>query len=262
MALVVFHRQYRQKRIVREEVIEGVDVQEKSDIKTESIHHNNIQIKNKNPEARKFSEFSYSLNEKGKSLVLSFEALEGNSRKINGVTLVPVTPWTQYNVFYQPNTRKLEVVDLTSINSVVLGVGNNQDNFIARVLTTDTETLIYLRGRIKNVPGFKNILVIDEENSAQAFAYYSSKAKHFLEDNIRRRNSLGKVDVYKYLCLLETQVDILTKIVLEKDLVQDDNLKSILNEAVGCSACVKSAHKTLKKRLQYKKQVQFCQEYC
>ena len=262
MTLVVFHRQYRAKRFIKENSTANAESRSASDIENSYVEKLESNNKGEIRNTKGLTGFSYSLKSNRQNLILLFEALEDGSHAVKGSASVPVSPWTQYNVFYQPNTQKLEVVDLTSINSVVLGVGNNQDNFIARVLTTDTETLIYLRGRIKNIPGFKNILVKDGQNSAQAFSFYSSKARHFLEDNIRRRNSLGKVDVYKYLCLLETQVDVLTKIILDKNLVQDSALKSILNETIGCSACMKSSAKTLQKRIQYKKQVQFCQEYC
>lgn len=261
MTLVIFHRQFRAKRQIKENTASN----------TENVSESNIEIsyvedgsknKDENRNVKGLTEFSYNVKANKQNLILSFGALEDGRYAVKDRVSVPVFSWSQFNVFYQPNTKKLEVVDLTSINSVVLGVGNNRDNFIARILTTDTETLIYLRGRIKDIPGFKNILVKDDQNSAQAFSYYSSKAKHFLEDNIRRRNSLGKVDVYKYLCLLETQIDVLTKIILDRNLVQDSTIKSILNEAIGCSACMQSSAKTLQKRLQYKKQVQFCQEYC
>ena len=261
MTLVIFHRQFRAKRQIRENIAPNTENVSESDIEISYIEDkpNN---KEESRIVKGLTEFVYDIKANRQNIILSFKALEDGKYSVKGSVSVPVSPWTQYNVFYQPNMKKLEVVDLTSINSVVLGVGNNQDNFIARVLTTDSDTLLYLRGRIKNIPGFKNVLVKDDQNSAQAFSYYSSKARHFLEDNIRRRNLLGKVDVYKYLCLLETQVDVLTKIILDKNLVQDSTLKSILNEAIGCSACMKSSAKSLQKRIQYKKQVQFCQEYC
>lgn len=261
MTVVVFHRQFRAKRQIKENTVSNTENVSASDIDISYVE-DGPKNKDENRNVKGLTEFSYGIKSNGQNLILSVDALADGVYAVKGSVSVPVFPWSQFNVFYQPNTKKLEVVDLTTINSVVLGVGNNQDNFIARVLTTDTETLIYLRGRIKNIPGFKNILVKDGQNSAQAFSYYSSKARHFLEDNIHRRNSLGKVDVYKYLCLLETQVDVLTKIIIDKNMVQDSALKSILNEAIGCSACIKSSVKTLQKRIQYKKQVQFCQEYC
>lgn len=54
----------------------------------------------------------------------------------------------------------------------------------------------------------------------------------------------------------------LTKIVVEKGLIDDKEVKLILQDAVACSACMKNVTNTLRKRIQYKKQIQFCQEFC
>lgn len=248
MKVVIFHRPFKQKKILSTSIIN-----ENADQNSELIDKPKESPKVKSG----FSDFEYTVKNREKSLLFSFAA-KFNGSEIKDRLIVPLAPWTQLGVFFNFSTSRLELVDLSVLGTAIL----KQDNYIARLLSTDSEALIYLRGRIKDVPTYKNILVADDENSAIAFSKYSSKAKHFFEKTVRRNTSLSKIDVYKYLCLLETQVDVLTKIVLDSNLVSNKELKSLLEDSVGCSACLKSSHATLEKRIQYKKQIQFCQEYC
>ena len=248
MKIVIFHRPFKQKKILSAS-------NNNEDVGQESEP---VEKEKGSPKVKSgFSDFEYSIKNREQSILLSFTA-KFNGSEIKDRLIIPLAPWSQLGVFFNFSTSRLELVDLAVLGTAIL----KQDNYIARLLSTDSEAMIYLRGRIKDVPSYKNILVADNENSAIAFSKYSSKAKHFFEKTVKRNTSLSKIDVYKYLCLLETQVDVLTKIVLDSNLVSNKELKSLLEDSVGCSACLKSSHATLEKRIQYKKQIQFCQEYC
>lgn len=255
MKIIVFHRAFKQKKILSKNN-SGDNEFSAGEAAERSNYQNEQKFVQTHPKG--LSNFKYSIKNRESSFILSFSAKYDDTTDIKDNVVVSTAKWTQFGLFYNFTTGKIEVNDLSVIGTAVL----NQDNYIARVLNTDSETLIYLRGRIPDVTGYKNIIVHDGQNSATAFSAYSSKAKHFLEATVGRKNSLAQVDIFKYLCLLETQIDLLTKIVVEKGLIDDKEVKLILQDAVACSACMKNVTNTLRKRIQYKKQIQFCQEFC
>ena len=255
MKIIVFHRAFMQKKILSKN---NTGDNEFSAEETAQRAEGQNEQKFVQTHPKGLSNFKYTIKNREKSFILSFSAKYEDTTDVKDNVVVSTAKWTQFGLFYNFTTGKVDVNDLSVIGTALL----NQDNYIARVLNTDSETLIYLRGRIPDITGYKNIVVRDGQNSATAFSAYSSKAKHFLEGTIERKNSLAQVDIFKYLCLLETQVDLLTKIVIEKGLIDNKELKSILQDAIDCSACMRSASTTLRKRIQYKKQIQFCQEFC
>ena len=147
----------------------------------------NQQTKPERPDG--LSEFKYQVKEVEKSVRVTLEAKYLGLIPVKETFRIPQQPWSMFNVFYQPSTGKIEVVNSTAFNPTRSHVENSAQNFIAKMVVTDTETLLYLRGRIPNIQGFKNIIVNDEQDSAAAFRHYSSKVKRFIEDINERRSS-------------------------------------------------------------------------
>lgn len=250
MTIIVFHRNQPKK---------AYDESKNGNAPVESSDRIEIESNKRARESKQgLSEFKYALLDKGKSLILTVEAKGNGQQDVKGTVAVRLNEWTQQDIYYRPNTQKIEVIDGLAINPVSL----SQTNFIGRIITTDTETLVYLRGRIPNISGFKNIVVADDQTSATAFAKYSSKVKHFMEETDRRRHALSKVDVFKQLNYLETQVDVLTKVILAANIIKDPAVKAVMQEALKYSPCLGTAPETLKKRVQYKKEIQALKNYC
>ena len=91
---------------------------------------------------------------------------------------------------------------------------NLAENYLGRVVTTDTEALLYLRGRFGRVEGFRNVIFDDKETSGTAFVRHSPKVARLLIDLEDRKVRLGRVDLYRQIACLEAQVDLLTELVL------------------------------------------------
>ena len=207
-------------------------------------------------------QLSFELQRSAKGLILSVKAMLNETIPVRERVSLPLIPWTHVNVYYRPSIGKIQLVDATSVNANRSHVENSPENYLGRLIVTDTEALIYLRGRMPNIPGFKNILLSDTESSASAFARYSSKVKHFVEEASRRQSLLGKIDVYKQLACLEAQVDVLTKVILASGLVADEKLKAVLEEAQRFSMCENSNVAILKQKIQYKKVVRGTDGVC
>lgn len=199
------------------------------------------------------SEFSYQVKEVDKSVRISIEA-KYQEIPIKETVRVPQQPWSIFHVFLQPDTGKIEIVSLTTFTSRN-NVEYPQQNYIAKVLTTDTETLLYLRGRIPNIKGFKNITVEEGQDSATAFRRYSSKVKRFQEELNERKRKLGTIDLFKQLGYLEAQVDVLTEIIVEAGLVRDKRLRGFLEASRQYAIQKNVSLDKLRERLNYKQRV-------
>lgn len=213
----------------------------------------NQQTKPERPDG--LSEFKYQVKEVEKSVRVTLEAKYLGLIPVKETFRIPQQPWSMFNVFYQPSTGKIEVVNSTAFNPTRSHVENSAQNFIAKMVVTDTETLLYLRGRIPNIQGFKNIIVNDEQDSAAAFRHYSSKVKRFIEDINERRKKLGAVDLYKQIGYLEAQVDVLTEIILSAGIVRDKNLLKFLEASRKFAIQKNVTLDKLQERLKYKQLV-------
>lgn len=208
------------------------------------------------------SNLKFELQKSKKGLIITFTAKLNETSLIKQRVSLPMNPWTHVNLYYHPSVGKIQIVDATVINPTRAHVENTPANYLARMVVTDTEALVYLRGRMPNIAGFKNIIVGDNEDSASAFARYSSKVKHFIEENSQRQRELSGIDIYKQISYLEAQVDVLTKIILESGIVKDEDLKVILSVASRFSMCENSNPQILMKKLQYKKVVRGTDGVC
>ena len=208
------------------------------------------------------SNLKFELQKSQKGLIVTFHAKLNETSLIKQRVSLPMNPWTHVNLYYHPSVGKIQMVDATVINPTRAHVENTPTNYLARIVVTDSEALIYLRGRMPNIVGFKNIIVGDNEDSAAAFARYSSKVKHFIEENSQRQRELSRIDIYKQISYLEAQVDVLTKIILKSEIVKDEDLKAVLSLANRFSMCENSNTQILMKKLQYKKMVRGTDGVC
>lgn len=250
MKIIVFHR----KQIIPRPRENNQEGQQQNGTRPQPVE---------NPYAREprqtrsgFSQFKYGIREKTGAMILDFEGLENGKIPVKGTVSIPIKSWTEYDIYFRPYSRTLSIIDREILNPVAINVGQNPENYIGRVLSTDTETLVYLRGRCPNVKGYKNILVEDNQMSTMAFNRYSSKAKHYVEEVERRLQALSQIDTFKHIGYLEAQVDILTKIILDSKLAKDKGLKSLLENALSLSPLSGKSNADISKSIQYKKVVQ------
>lgn len=130
-------------------------------------------------------QFSYDVRMGATGLIVGVQAIMNGRAPIKTRMVVPLDPWTQLSFYYHPGLGRIQLYDSDSLG----GLNNAPEYYVGRVVVTDSEALVYLRGRIKDIPGFKNIIVKDEQNSGSAFTTYSSKVKHFLKRTLLVRNS-------------------------------------------------------------------------
>lgn len=254
MSIIIFHRSHTKRG--------GTLSQEKPfDVKEPSNGQNFIANENgsiglnesKKDRVEGLSEFKYEIKEVDKKIRITLQAKYLGKISLKEVFYIPLIPWSLMSAFYQPSSGKVEVVDSTSLSTSRSHIENTPANFIARIVTTDTETLIYLRGRIPNIQGYKNIIVDDDMDSARAFKHYSSKIKHFMDGISERRKALGKIDVYKQIGYLEAQIDILTEIIIKNGLAMDKQIRVLLDNASKNAVHKNLTTENLQKRFEYKK---------
>ncbi len=246
MKIIVFHRKQTQEQ---KEVID-------SSSQEQSPNEKNPYARLKKSKRLGLTDFKYSLRNTSNSVVIGIEVLENGRQSTKGSVSVPIKPWSCYNIFFRPHTRKFAVIDRTILNSVTTNVIYNTENYVGRVVTTDSETLLYLRGAIPNISGYKNIVVGDDQTSASAFARYSSKVQQFIGKIEKKQESLAQIDDPSRLAYLEAQVDVLTKIILDSKLAKDKGLNSLLENALSLSSLANKSNAEISKRIQYKKVVQ------
>lgn len=203
-------------------------------------------------------QFSYDVRMGATGLIVGVQAIMNGRAPIKTRMVVPLDPWTQLSFYYHPGLGRIQLYDSDSLG----GLNNAPEYYVGRVVVTDSEALVYLRGRIKDIPGFKNIIVKDEQNSGSAFTTYSSKVKHFIEANIARQEQLSHIDLHKQISYLEGQVDVLTKIIIQSGIVRNPEQLELLKEADRFSLCENLDAKTLRKKMQYKKFVRGIDKLC
>lgn len=206
--------------------------------------------------------FQYSIQQGSTGLIVGLQAVMNGRVPVKARAVIPLVPWTQLNFYYHPALGRIQLSDTAS------GTGSSNfaetipEYYVGRVVVTDTEALVYLRGRVKDIPGFKNILVKDEESSGIAFANYSSKVKRFIEETIARQEQLSRIDLHKQVSYLEAQVDVLTKIIVDSGIVQNPEYLKVLQEADRFSMCESLDAKLLRQKMQYKKIVRGIDKIC
>ena len=249
MKIIIFHRKQVQEQRRAKEPQKQTDQNGKSPTRDPYLRERSATING-------LSKFEYVVKDKSDSLSLTIEALEHSKTPVKGTVSIPLVPWTRYNIYYLPSAGKFTIIDRMVINPVGGSVGFTTENYVGRVITTDTEALVYLRGRFQKINGFKNILLEDGQTSSSAFSRYSSKVKHFVENSEMRKAALSRIDVFKQLAYLEAQVDLLTKILLDSKIVKNEGLKGLIQEALSLSSLKGKSNEEIRKRIQYKKFVQ------
>lgn len=258
MSVIIFHRSHSKPNSLppsnQPSTADGLQNQNKQSTPSFQNELDNLFSTPKRASADGLSEFSYQVKEADKTVRISIEAKYQGEIPIKETIRVPLQPWSLFHIFLLPDTGKVGLVNMATFSSRS-SVEYPQQNYIGKVLTTDTETLLYLRGRIPNIKGFKNVIVEEGQDSAAAFRRYSSKVKRFLEDINDRKAKLGTIDLFKQLGYLEAQVDVLTEIIVEAGLVRDKRLRGFL-EASRQNAIQKSVSlEKLQERLKYKQHV-------
>lgn len=170
----------------------------------------------RNPIPQGLSDFVFKARKVGNdSLHIVFEALYLGRLKLEGsIQLTPV-PWKMYMMYFHATTNSIALVDMTTISLAQNGAENTPDNYIGRILTTDSQALIYLRGRFDDISGFRNVHVSDQETAASAFSKFSPSAADFMVTINKRLENLGKIDVFKLLCAMEFRLNILSQVCLD-----------------------------------------------
>lgn len=105
---------------------------------------------------------------------------------------VPLVPLTYYSFWYRSGLQRVDVVneDFNRQNAMVAGLQHELADLagaVGRILITDDEALLYLRGNLPDIAGFENVTVGRGEHSTWAFSRYSAKANVFLNEIIQRR---------------------------------------------------------------------------
>ena len=77
-----------------------------------------------------------------------------------------------------------------------------------------------------------------------------------------RQRKLGELDIFKQIAYLETQVDVLTKIILDNDLVKDKLLAKILRETQHIGLCDSVNPEKIRTRLAYKRKARVADQVC
>lgn len=208
------------------------------------------------------SRFKYELSQGKDKLILKVEAVYSGQIPVKGSCSLDLEEWSVFRIYFRPTTGKVEVVSSTALNPVSSQSENNSDNYIGRLIVTDSEALLYLRGRIPNISGFKNIVLKDDEDSAVAVRRYSPKVSRFLDELNDRQRKLGELDIFKQIAYLETQVDVLTKIILDNDLVKDKLLAKILRETQHIGLCDSVNPEIIRTRLAYKRKARAADQVC
>lgn len=208
------------------------------------------------------SRFKYELSQGKDKLILKVEAVYSGQIPVKGSCSLDLEEWSVFRIYFRPTTGKVEVVSSTALNPVSSQSENNSDNYIGRLIVTDSEALLYLRGRIPNISGFKNIVLKDDEDSAVAVRRYSPKVSRFLDELNDRQRKLGELDIFKQIAYLETQVDVLTKIILDNDLVKDKLLAKILRETQHIGLCDSVNPEKIRTRLAYKRKARVADQVC
>ena len=88
-----------------------------------------------------------------------------------------------------------------------------------------------LNGRHEDLPGVENFERLPEENSEAALKRASPEARLMIEQIEERNRILTHVDLLDYLLYLEAQVDFLTKVVLDQNLVKPSPCLDLLKYA-------------------------------
>lgn len=132
-------------------------------------------------------------------------------KKVDHSINVRLTPWTYLSFWYRDGLERVDVLneDYNRHNAMTASLCHEFADLagaLGRIVLLDDCALLYLRGTIDNVPKFENFIVNPHEHSTWAFGRYSPKAKFFLEEIQRRRDSAQQWCLVDKIIELENEI--------------------------------------------------------
>ena len=117
--------------------------------------------------------------------------------------------------------------------------------YIGQVLMTDSDSLLWLRGRFADIPGVKNFHALERENSIDVFCRYSRAAARIIKAENELADKLSGIDVTSVVDRLQTQVNLLARLVLNPEQAEKDGLKAVLAASITKEQSATDAKKRL-----------------
>lgn len=158
--------------------------------------------------------------------------LQRYGRTYSGKARIPILPGIYVNLRYEEEADRIALVNLRHS-----GYENNKEKetetsfYFGRVLITTTGIYASLNGRHADIPGVENFARLPDESSETALKRCSPEARLLIEQIAERNRLLSHVDLLDYVLYLEAQVDFLTKIVLDQNLVKQSTCLELLKYA-------------------------------
>ena len=158
--------------------------------------------------------------------------VERYGRTYEGTARIPILPGIYVSLRYEADPGRVTLVNMRHS-----GYENNNEKetessfYFGRVLITATGIYASLNGRHSDLPGVENFERLPEENSEAALKRASPEARLMIEQIEERNRILTHVDILDYVLYLEAQVDFLTKVVLDQNLVKPSPCLDLLKYA-------------------------------
>lgn len=204
----------------------------------------------------KMGDFEYALDVSEDKLRLTYKVSWLNRRVEQQVELALV-PWSYQAISYRPTLQRTDVRDeehsYDNRNAALRHVFADQNGSIGRVVVTDKEVFIFLRGRINDIAGVENVLLEENENSIAAFCRCSENVKQYFARMQARKDFIANTDWHEHQGSIGAQLDALTQVVLDSGIADDHPLRAALQAALPEDGQQLSAPDLLRKMDQKKK---------
>ncbi len=199
---------------------------------TESQRRKQKEHREKVQKEKPLTPINYKIYESGGRLWCDYELDYGWDR-IKDRFEISTQTGAYVDVFYNANMQLTMQRDMMIINpyTAQMNLEIAEGFYFAKYVVTDKTILIYIRGRLNDMPGMRNVTMTMDQNSIRAFQKFSTVAGRIIQRQIAKRTFLGEVDSMDSLCYLEAQVDLLTQIILKKGLADGSTVKAILEQA-------------------------------
>ena len=191
---------------------------------------------------------------RGNSLLCEY-VISYRLNKIQNKFEISTTPGDYVDFFYNQNLNQTVFKNLMIVNPYAsqMNYEFTEGFYFGKYLVTDRTILVYLRGAMKDVPGVRNVIMKPEQNSVRAFQAYSSVANRYILRQHAKRTFLSTTAPLDSVGYLEAQVDMLTKIILEKGLADGNTFKPILERADKYAVYRYNKQNTLLAKMEEKK---------
>lgn len=234
--VIVFHRPPRNanrdyRRPGKPAIPEGVSEQVEEET-PETKEHRERERQDNLRRSNAYVPESFKLIPRGKSLVCEYVISYGLD-KIKNKFEITTVPGDYIDFFYNQNLGQTVFKNLMAVNPYAsqMNYEFKEGFYFGKYLVTDRTILIYLRGAMKDIPGVRNVVMKDNQNSVRAFQAYSSVANRMILRQHAKRTFLSTTDPLDSVGYLEAQVDMLTRIILDKGLADGNAFKPILETA-------------------------------